>query len=413
MKYHRFVANRLLKGSQGQNLSNPFIRITTVAVALSLTVMIVTVAIITGFKREIKSKVYGFGGHIQIANYDSNLSYEAVPIRADLPCFDSLKTIPGVKHVQQFITKAAILKTDNDIQGVVLKGVANDFDWKFFANCLIDGAGFEINDSVSTNNSLISNTLATLLNLKVGDTYDVFFVQNPPRYRRFKVTGIYNTHLVEFDKMFLLCDIKHLQKLNGWQSNQISGLEIFVDDVKNIDRCALQIDNLVGVRFFDDYSMVRVMTISEKYPNIFDWVNLQNLNAAVLIVLMLVVAGINMISGLLIIILEKTRTIGLLKALGANNSGVRRIFMIQAAKIMLRGLIIGNICGIGLCLVQQFTGLIKLDEAYYYLSQVPICLEVWHIVLLNVVAFVVGLAMLAFPSMVVASISPDKTLKFD
>lgn len=407
------MANKLLKGNTKQNLSNPFIRITTIAIVLSITIMIVAIAIITGFKLEIKSKVYGFGGHVQITNYDSNQSFESTPIPSNLSCIDSIRRLPEVEHIQAFTTKAAILKTGTDIQGVVLKGISSDFDWQFFSNSLVEGSTFAVSDTSTTNQTLISKTLAQMLHLKVGDTYDVFFVQNPPRYRRFKVAGIYNTQMAEFDKMFLICDMKHLQRLNGWQPNQVTGFEIFLKSIDNIEDAKWRIDDIAGVIFFDDYSKLKVLSISERYPSIFDWVNLQDLNAVVLIVLMLVVAGINMISGLLIIILEKTGTIGLLKALGANNSSVRKIFLLQAAKIMLRGLIIGNAIGIGICLLQKYTAMVKLDEAYYYLSQVPISIDVWQILLLNVVAFVVGMAMLAFPSMVVSSISPDKTLKFD
>lgn len=375
--------------------------------------MIVAIAIITGFKKEIKSKVYGFGGHIQITNYDANLSFETLPIQTDVNCFDSIRNLPDVDYIQVFTTKAAILKTANDIQGVVLKGISSDFNWEFFKNCIVDGEIFPVNDTATTNNTLISKTLANMLHLSVGDTYDVFFVQNPPRYRRFKVSGIYNTQLYEFDKVFLICDIKHLQKLNGWNCNQVSGYEVYIKNIDKLEEMKWVVDDIAGVIFFDDYSKLKVTSITNRYPNIFDWVNLQDLNAVVLIVLMLIVAGINMISGLLIIILEKTGTIGLLKAIGSNNKSIRKIFLIQAAKIMFRGLIIGNIIGIGLCLLQKYTGLIKLDEAYYYLAQVPISIEFWHIVLLNLAAFAVGMAMLAFPSMVVSSISPDKTLKFE
>lgn len=413
MKYEYFVANKLLEGNTKQNLSNPFIRITIIAIALSLTIMIVAMAIITGFKTEIKSKVYGFGGHIQITNYDSNQSFESQPIYSDLQCIDQVKDIKEVERVQIYATKAGIVKTSTEIQGVVIKGVSTDFDWNFFKKSIVEGSTFEISDTSTTNQTLISKTLANMLHLKVGDTYDVFFVQNPPRYRRFKVAGIYNTQMAEFDKMFIIGDIKHLQKLNGWQANQITGFEIYINNLNRLDEIRWKVDDIAGTIFFEDYSKLKVMSITEKYPSIFDWVNLQDLNAAVLIILMLVVAGINMISGLLIIILEKTGTIGLLKSLGANNNSIRKIFLVQSGRIMAKGLLIGNIVGIGVCLLQKYSGLIKLDEAYYYLSQVPISIVPWHIIVLNIAAFAVGMAMLTFPSMVISHISPDKSLKFE
>lgn len=413
MKYEQFVARNLLRGVDRHSLSGPFVRISTVAVALSLCIMIITVAIIAGFKSEISSKVYGMGGHLQITNYDSNTSFESTPIYSDADCFDSLRAMPEVERIQMFATKAGIIKTGSDIEGVVLKGVGPDFGLGFFAKHLVDGELFSVIDSQTTNCSLISKIMADKLGLKVGDTYDVFFVQTPPRYRRFTVTGIYSTHLTEFDRLLTICDIKHLQRISGWSSNQITGYEVFVRNTSNLDEMRWRVDDVAGVIFMEDFSKLRVMSIEDKYPGIFDWMNLQRLNASVLIVLMLIVAGINMISGLLIIIIERMSTVGLLKALGASNGSVRRIFLFQAARIMLRGLFFGNIIGLGLCLIQQHTGLVGLNEEFYFLAQVPICIKVWQVLLLNVVAFVVGIAMLVLPSMVVARIDPDKTLKFD
>ncbi|MGE0077524.1 MAG: ABC transporter permease [Bacteroidales bacterium] len=413
MNFENFLAKRFLKGSEGISLSKPFIRITIVSIALSLAIMIVSIAIITGFKKEIKSKVVGFGSHIQIINYDSNQSVETNPIPSDLKCIDDVRKIKGIKHIQVFGTKAGIIKTSTDIQGVILKGIASDFDWSFFSKNLVDGEIFHTNDSSATNKTIISRTLANLLRLKVGDTYDMFFVQEPYRFRRFVVTGIYDTKMVEFDKMFVLCDLHHIQKLNGWKDNQVTGYELLVDDVDNVDDLAIEVDDIVGFVFLDDESRLRVQSITNRYTNIFDWLGLQDINAAVLIILMLLVAGINMISGLLIIILERTGTIGLLKALGSSNESIRKVFLLQSAYIMFKGLITGTILGIGICLLQKHFGLIKLDEEFYFLSSVPININIIHIIILNIVAFMVGMAMLVVPSMVVSRISPDKTLKFD
>ena len=407
------MAKRFLKGSDGISLSKPFIRITIVSIALSVAIMIVSIAVITGFKHEIKSKVVGFGGHILITNYDSNESFETNPIPSNLECINDVMKIKGITHAQVFGTKAGIIKTESDIQGIVLKGVASDFDWSFFRKNLIEGETFDVNDSLASNNTLISKTLAKLLRLKVGDTYDIFFVQEPPRFRRFTVAGIFDTKMVEFDKIFVLCDLRHIQKLNGWNSRQVTGYELLVDNINNVDDLAIQVDDIVGFVFIDEYSRLRVQSIINKYPNIFDWLGLQDINAAILIILMLVVAGINMISGLLIIILERTGTIGLLKALGSSNESIRKVFLYQAAYIMVKGLIIGTILGVGVCFLQKYLGIVKLDEEYYYLAEVPINLNLIHIVVLNVVTFVVGMAMLVVPSMIVSRISPDKTLKFD
>lgn len=387
--------------------------ITVTAIALSLAIMIIAVAVVTGFKKEISEKTIGFGSHIQILNYDSNLSYETRPISKNQECLPQIKAIKGIRHIQIYALKPGIIKTDEDIQGVVLKGVGSDFDWDFFRGNLVEGEVFEIPDSVSTNKTVISKTLSLLLRLKVGDKFDMYFVQDPPRVRRFTVAGIYDTKMAEFDKLFIIGDIRHIQKLNDWADDQITGFEILVDDYNKIEDLALQVDDVAGFVFFEDGSKLKVMSIFEKYPTIFDWLGLQDLNAVILIVIMLFVAGINMISGLLIIILERTNMIGMLKAMGAANPVIRRIFLYQSGFIVLRGLLFGNIIGLILCIIQKEFGIMKLDEASYYLATVPINLNLLHILLLNLGTFLVTLSMLIIPSMVVARISPDKTIKFD
>jgi len=375
--------------------------------------MIISIAVVTGFKKEISEKTIGFGSHIQILNYDGNRSYETQPISKNQDCLPKVKAINGIHHVQIFALKPGIIKTDTDIQGVVIKGIGPDFDWGFFKRSLVEGEVFELSDTVTTNKTLISKSLALLLRLKVGDKYAMFFVQNPPRQRLFTVSGIYDTKMSEFDKVFILGDIRHIQKLNDWKEDQISGFEILVDDFDNIEDMTLQVDDIAGLVFFEDGSRLKVQNIIEKYPTIFDWLGLQDINAIILIVIMVVVAGINMISGLLIIILERTKMIGVLKAMGAANPLIRRIFLIQSGIIVIRGLIFGNLIGLAICIIQKEFGIIKLDEASYYLSTVPIHLNVIHILLLNIGTFVVTIAMLVVPSMVISRISPEKTIKFD
>ena len=377
------------KGTGSSNLSRPFIRITTIAVALSLTIMIISVAVVTGFKKQISEKTIGFGSHIQILNFDSNLSYETRPISKNQDCLPKIKKINGIRHIQQYALKPGIIKTDNDIQGVVLKGIGPDFDWSFFKKNLVEGSTFELSDSATSNSTIISKTLAHLLRLKVGDKFAMYFVQEPSRVRMFTVAGIYDTQMAEFDKVFVLGDIKHIQKLNDWKDDQISGFEILVDDFNKIDELTMAVDDIAGFVFFDDGSKLKVQNILQKYPTIFDWLGLQDINTIVLIVIMLFVAGINMISGLLIIILERTNMIGVLKALGASNPLIRRVFLVQSGYIITKGLLFGNLIGLTLCVLQQKFGFIKLDEASYYLSTVPINLNVFHILLLNIGTFLV------------------------
>jgi lipoprotein-releasing system permease protein len=414
LKTERFIANRLTdpKETKG-NLSRPFIKIATIAVALSLAVMIIAVAVITGFKNEISEKTIGFGSHIQILNYDRNISFETTPISSNQEFIPDLLSIDGVKHIQPFAVKPGIIKTDIDIQGVVLKGITKDFDWGFFKKNLKQGNILSLNDSTTSNSVVISKTLSLLLSLDVGDKFDMFFVQEPPRFRRFTVEGVYDSQMAEFDKLFVLCDLKHIQQLNGWEPDQVTGLEILISDFRKIQDLTLKVEDIVVFQFLSDGSRLRVLSIIEKYPQIFDWLGIQDLNVIILLVLMIAVAGINMISGLLIIILERTYMIGVLKALGAENRFVRNIFLIQSGHIIVRGLLWGNIIGVGLCLLQHYFGIIKLDEANYYLSTVPINLSALHVLMVNIGTFAVTITMLLIPSMVISRISPDKTIKFE
>ena len=414
MKVEHFIAKRLTSNNEGKgSLSRPFIKIATAAVALSLAVMIISVAVITGFKNEISEKTIGFGSHIQIVNLDRNISFETTPINSNQDFIPQIRDIDGVRHIQRFALKPGIIRTENDMQGVALKGVDTDFDWSFFQRSLREGSVLEINDSTSINGALISRTTASLLRLEVGDNFDMFFVQEPPRIRRFTVQGIFDSQMAEFDKLFVLCDIKHIQRLNGWEPDQVTGLEIIINNFRSIDRIAYKVEDIVAFQFLNDGSRLRAQSIIDRYPQIFDWLNLQDLNVIILLVLMLAVAGINMISGLLIIILERTNMIGVLKALGAENKLIRKIFLIQTGHVVIRGLFWGNLVGLTVAFLQMRYGIIKLDEASYYLSTVPINLNLIHVVLLNIGTFVVTLAMLVVPSMVVSRISPDKTIKFE
>ena len=414
MKLEYFIANRLSKSKESKgNLSRPFVTIATIAIALSLVVMIISVAVVTGFKKEISDKTIGFGSHIQILNLDRNVSYETNPISCNQNFLPEIKSIKGIRHIQVFAVKPGIIKTESDIQGIVLKGVGFDFDWSFFQKHMVDGDIIHLNDSTASNETMISKTISQLLKLKVGDTFDMFFVQEPPRVRRFTVTGIYDSKMSEFDKMFVFADLRHIQKLNGWESDQVSGFEIFIDNFSDVDMLKYDVEDKVAFTFLEDGSRLMVQNIIDKYPQIYDWLGLQDLNAIVLLVLMLAVAGINMISGLLIIILERTNMIGVLKALGAENGMIRRIFIIQSGYIVSRGLLWGNIVGLLLAFLQMKFGIITLDEANYYLSTVPINLNLVNIILLNIATFVVTIVMLIVPSMVISKISPDKTIKYE
>ena len=414
MNFPYFIAQRLIKGrSEETSFSRPINVIAIIGIATGLAVMILAVAVLTGFKQEIRDKVVGFGSHIQVTNFDSNISYETIPISYESSLVTQIEQIPGIRHVQVFATKAGIIKTDDEIQGVVLKGVGSDFDWSYFSSNIVDGSVFKVSDTGRTDKVIISKKLSDMLRLKTGDSFAMHFVQDPPRMRKFTISGIYETSLEEFDKIYVFCDIGHIKRLNGWEENMASGFEIFIDDFDDLDNMAKKVWDLVGYRIVEDETQLKVTSIRKKYPQIFDWLNFQDINVIIIIVLMLVVAGFNMISGLLILILEKTNMIGILKALGSDDKTIRKVFIYQAAYLIAKGLIWGNIVGLGLAFLQLKTGLITLDPSSYYIKTVPVNLELTHILLLNAGTMIAIIIMLLVPSKLISRITPVKAIRYD
>lgn len=409
-----FIAQRLIKGRrEGTSFSQPINVIAVVGIALGLAVMILAVSILTGFKEQIREKVVGFGSNIQIANYDSNYSFETAPINQGQEFIPKIKNIPGIKHVQVYATKAGIIKTDEDIQGVVLKGIGSDFDWSYFSSNIINGSVFTVSDTSRTDKVIISKKISDMLRLRTGDSFAMQFVQDPPRQRRFTISGIYETSLEEFDKIYVFCDIGHIKRLNGWTDDQISGFEIFIDEFDRLDEMTEAVTDAIGYRVAEDEDKFRVTNIRKKYPQIFDWLNFQDLNVIIIIFLMLIVAGFNMISGLLILILEKTNMIGILKALGSEDYTIRRVFLYQAAYLISKGLFWGNVIGIGLAFLQLKTGLVTLDPSSYYIKTVPVNLELSHILLLNFGTMAAIIFMLLIPSQLISRITPVKAIRYD
>lgn len=414
LKTGLFIATRLtFADGERSSFSGPVIRISVIGIALSLAVMIIAVATVTGFKSEIRKKIIGFGSHIQIINYDANNSYETSPISRNQPFLPLLDELPGIRHVQVFATKPGIIKTKAGIQGAIAKGVGSDFDWSFFSGNMVEGKTFEVTDGAKTDQVVISKYFADLLKLKPGDRFAMYFIDDRPRGRSFTVSGIYRTSLVEFDKSFLLVDIGHLQSLNNWDSTRISGFEILINDYSRLDEVTSEVFSLAGVQFQDDGSKLRVINVRERYPQIFDWLGLIDKNVWVLLGLMLIVSAFNMISGLLIIILDRTTMIGILKALGMNNRGIRSIFLYQSGYLMAKGLFWGNLAGIGICLLQHYFKLITLNPESYFLEFVPVNFNLWHLLLLNAGTLIITLTVLILPSMVISRIDPSKTIRFD
>jgi lipoprotein-releasing system permease protein len=414
LKTGLFIATRLTFNKESRSsFSGPIIRISIAGIALSLAVMIISVATVTGFKNEIRRKIIGFGSHIQIINYDANNSFETEPVLRNQSFLPLLDSVPGIRHVQVFTTKPGIIKTKSDIQGAIVKGVGSDFDWSFFAGNLVEGSVFKVNDSIRTDDVLISKYFSDLLKLNPGDRFAMYFINDQPRGRAFTVSGIYQTSLMEFDKQFILADIGHLQSLNNWDSTQVSGFEILINDYTQLDRISAEVFNIAGMSFNQDGSKLRVISVRDRYPQIFDWLGLIDKNVWVLLGLMLIVSAFNMISGLLIIILDRTAMIGILKALGMNNQGVRNIFLYQSAYIMLKGLFWGNLVGIGICLLQYFFKFLKLNPESYFLEYVPVNFNIMQLFVLNVGTLMITLFVLLLPSMVIARISPSRTIRFD
>lgn len=375
--------------------------------------MIISVAIVVGFRHEIRKKIIGFGSHIQIVNYDLNASFETSPISRDQHFYPSLDSIKGIKHIQVFATKPGIIKTKADIQGAIVKGVGSDFDWSFFNENLIEGNSFTVNDSVKTNEVLISKYLSSLLKLKVGDKFIMYFIDQRPRPRSFTVSGIYETSLEEFDRQFILADIGHIIKLNNWEDDEISGFEVLIDDYDDIDNMTFAVKNIAGSTFDENGQTLQVINIKQKYPQIFDWLNLVDKNVWIILGLMLIVAAFNMISGLLILILDRTNMIGILKAIGTRNKSIKNIFLYQSAFLMIRALFWGNIIGLGICWIQDYFKVLRLDQTSYFIDYAPINFNVFHIVILNVGTLVITMIILLLPSVIISNINPVKIIRYN
>lgn len=388
------------------------VSISAAGIALSVAVMLVAVAVVTGFKREIRDKVTGFSSAVQVVSVEHQASYETSPIDLDDNLLKDIAGIPHVTHVSPFALCPGVIRTGGLIQGTVLKGIGNDYDLSFFEHILVEGELPVFPDSVASQQIMLSRMTCSALKLKVGDEVAMYFIQDPPRMRRFKLTGIYDSGIEEFDKVYALADIRHVQRLNGWNEGQVSGCEIGISSLKHLDETAFSIFDRVS-RTGNTGQHLRVETVRERYAHIFDWLALLDMNVLIILTLMILVAGFNMISGVLILILERTGTIGLFKAMGASNRFIRRVFMHQALFIMVRGLVIGNLFALALCLLQKYTGFIRLDQASYFVDHVPVALFWHHWLFINLAAGVCIWLLMQLPAMAVASIEPSRTVKYE
>lgn len=412
---HEFaIARRIHFRNEGKShLSKPAVRIATTGIALGLCVMIIAVAVVVGFKQEVRNKLIGFGAHIQVTALTNNSTYETPPIAFSQGMLDSIAAVEGVKHIERYATKPAILKTSDNFEGVVLKGVESDYDWTFFSDNLVEGTIPVIGDSAQSTDIIISRQTASKLGLKSGDAILAYFIQDNIKVRKLHITGIYSSGLGEFDRLFIIGDMRIVQSLNKWESDEASGLEILIDDWEKADETAQGIFAVTANRFDRNMQSYYTRTIAQIQPNIFAWLGLLDLNVIVILILMMTVAGFNMISGLLILILDKTNMIGTLKALGSRDWSIRRIFLYQSAFLIIKGLLWGNIIGLGLTIIQMAFHVIPLDSSIYFVEYVPVIINPLHVLALNIMAAAAAMLMILVPSHIIARISPSKAIRFD
>lgn len=411
MNLEYFIAKRLINAKgRKSSISAPIIKIAVSAIAIGMVMMIVSVATGIGLQQKIRQKVSAFNGHIIISNYDDNLSEVSVePVSIHQDFYPQFKNVTGISHIQAVASKAGIIRTESSFEGIIFKGVGKDYQWANLKEYLVSGKlpdfTGKINEQV-----LMSQYLANRLNLKVGDRFNTFFMKEEanklPNRRVFEIAGIYNSGFQEFDSAYIIGDIRHLQRINKWSPDQIGEFEVFIDDFNKIKEKGEEV-------YAQTNSSLNTRTIVEKYSYIFEWLKLFDFNIIVILVVMIIVATINMVVALLVLILERTQMIGILKALGANNWTVRKVFLYNAFYLIVRGLFWGNLIGIGLILVQQYFGVIQLNPENYYVNEAPVYLNWGYILLLNLGTIITCLLVLLIPSYIITKISPVKAIRFD
>lgn len=368
--------------------------------------MTISMSIVEGFQKEIQQKISGFGAHISVHKYESRGLTESSPLSRNRESLQDIANLEGVEHLQSFIYKGAVLKTEDENQAVLVKGVGDDFQWDFFEKSLKIGKLADFSQEKRSDEVILSKNLAQKIGLEVGDDFLLYFIQQPPRFRKFKIVGLYNTGLGEMDEKVLLIDLRHLQKINGWNDDQIGGIEILLKDFDQIEAMTDRVDDHI------DYDL-SATSIVESRVDIFNWLELQDVNVIVIISLLVLVCGIDIISALLILILERTQLIGILKAMGSSNKSIQKIFIYNAAYLIIAGLIIGNVIGLGLCWLQLKFGLLGLPQEAYFIDKVPIRIVPIKLIILNLGTLFICLLMLLLPSRIVAGIEPSKSIRFD
>lgn len=415
MNWKLFIARRIYKKNEGgREVSKPAVRIAMLGIAIGLAIMIVSIAVVIGFKHQVRDKVVGIGSDIVISNFEAQNTYETSPIVANDSLFAQLQTLEGVRHLQRYSTKPGMIMTDTDFEGMVLKGISTEYDLSFIKRHLVEGEIPMFTDTVASQQVLISQSNALKLKLKVGDKIYTYFVDDDHiRARRLTIAGIYQTNFTTYDELFLISDLYTVNRLNNWKADQVSGVEIQVKDYDKLEDVRELVHEKVDVQTDKYGGIYFTQSIEDLHPEIFAWLGLLDMNVWVILILMIGVAGFTMISGLLIIILERTNMIGVLKALGANNWSIRNIFLNFSMFLIGKGMLIGNVIGLLLCFLQYQFHIIKLDPSTYYVSYVPIEMNWGIFILLNICTFIVSVLMLIGPSYLIAHIHPAKSIRFE
>jgi lipoprotein-releasing system permease protein len=410
LNYELFIAKRIIAGKEYKNsISSPIIKIAITAIALGIIIMMISVSTGAGFQHKIRDKVSGFKGHIQITNYDDNNSEVSInPIDKNQDFYPTFKDITGIKNVQVFANKAGLIRTESDFEGIVFKGVSTDYDWSFFQEYLVEGKLPDFNQQ-RVRDVLLSKTLVDKLQLKLNDTINVFFLKSeknklPSRYKLI-ISGIYDTGFNQFDQNMVVGDIKEVQRSNKWTENQVGGFEVLIDDFDDIKLKGDEVYAAIGATLNSN-------TIVDNYEFIFEWIDLFDNNVWFIIAIMILVSSINMITALLVLILERVQMVGVLKALGSTNWGIRKIFLYNASYLILKGLFWGNVIGLTLLFLQKYFEIISLDPASYHVSTVPVEIDFLSIVVLNICTLILCFVMMIIPSYIITKINPSKSIQF-
>lgn len=422
MNFSFYIARRILSGkNRSGNMSSPIVKIGITGIALGIAVMIITMAVVTGFQGQITGKITTFTAHLQINDYDENQSQEPNPIELNETVLATIRRHPNVHHLQGFATKSGVLKTKSENEGIVLKGVGTDYDWSYIKPYISEGKTLSLHHDSVNKGIFISQSLAKRMNLKLGQKLLIYFmtkkrnadttysgvnyISYEPRVKDFYITGIFNTGFSDFDKNLAYVDIQQLQKLNYWEPQQVAGYEIYLKDFKLLENTQEELNEIVGYNF-------TVANVKELQAPIFSWLDMIDVNAVIIITLMVLVAAINMISALLILILERTNLVGILKALGLANASVRNIFFHISLQLLARGLILGNAIGLVLCVLQLKLKFATLNPETYYLNYIPVNLSVWHILLINTGTIGICMLMMFLPTLILNRITPVKAIRF-